>query len=384
VKSPFLDDNLFLLTSDVLLLDDSVLNFIGGSAIPFTQGNPHVGPVHYSPIKALEFPTGVRAEKTTADQVVITGSNSDNVATIYEGTLQALPNTPDSRWHVLQPQFAGQTVTESLFYGPNTSLFDPSLGAGNIRAVGTYQTDSDSTRNHGMMYQGPLDDSGTWTQIDATPLVPPDQSLKNTIPHSTMGDLVVGNYDIDVNASPGHAFIYDIADRSWMELRPTDDQGVPITALSITAYGIWQNGDSNSTSYTIAGGFSDVHNAGIDEGYVVDFDSATKTYSQFTAFNFNNMPALVSHFDGITATANGYNLTGEFLAPDGGIGGFFASIAREADGLFSKADWTPITVPGASLTTGNTVIDNHVLGIYGPGETAPINSYIATVWPQSS
>lgn len=372
------DDNIFLLTSDSLVLtavDNAVLGFIG----PL----PPAGNVAYSLMKILDFPTGVRADKAAPDSVVITGSNSDNVATIYEGTLQALPNAPASRWHVMQPAFAN--VTKSLFYGPNTSLFDPTLGAKNIRAVGTFQQSGDGSQlNHGMMYQGPLDDSGTWTQIDATPLVPTGHTLQNTIPHSTMGNLVVGNYDLDSNTSPGHAFVYNITEKSWMDFRPTDASGMPIPALSITAYGIWQNGGSNSTSYTVAGGFSDVNNDGIDEGYVVDYDSSTKAYSHFTIFNFENMKSLVSHFDGITATANGYNLTGEFVSPaNGGIGGFFASIVREADGSFSTADWVPVAVPGSSVTTGNTVIDNHVLGIYAPGAAVPISSYIATVLPPS-
>ena len=55
-----------------------------------------------------------------------------------------------------------------------------------------------------MIYQGPIDGvGGTWTQID----VPSDganvvggivigTTVADTILHSTMGDLVVGNYDL--------------------------------------------------------------------------------------------------------------------------------------------------------------------------------------------
>jgi hypothetical protein len=63
-----------------------------------------------------------------------------------------------------------------------------------------------------------------------------------------MGDLVVGNYD--TRLSTAHAFIYDMTTDQWTNLNPAG-------SLSITAYGIWQNGDSTSTSYTIAGGYSE-------------------------------------------------------------------------------------------------------------------------------
>jgi hypothetical protein len=367
----------------VTAIDTSVLSFIADP--PATPGNPHSG-VSYASIKGLPDITGisgVRADKATADSVVITAStqlpDGETVASIYQGNLQALPNAPASRWHILRPQFTGENVTKSVFYGPNTSLFDPTLGAGNIRAVGSYRYEGSET-DHGMIYQGPLDGSGSWTQIDAMPLVPVDHTLQNTIPHSTMGTLVVGNYDLDSNTSPGHAFIYNMTDQSWTDI------GLPLQPepLSTTAYGIWQN---DSTHYTIAGGFSDVDNGGINEGYVVDYDAATKTFSDLAIYNFNNMPvrSLVSHFDGITGTANGYNLTGEYVDLDHGdrIGGFFASITREADGSFSQADWTNIIFPNASLTTGDTVIGNNVLGIYAPrGDLSAVSSFIATV-PQS-
>ena len=61
-------------------------------------------------------------------------------AFIYEGPLsQFPPSTNAASLHSFNPTFAGQTVTGSQFYGPNTSLFDPSIGAGNITAVGAYR-----------------------------------------------------------------------------------------------------------------------------------------------------------------------------------------------------------------------------------------------------
>ena len=50
--------------------------------------------------------------------------------------------------------------------------------------------------DHGVLYEGPPDDSGDyWKKID----MPDDVAsgvVRNTIPHSTMGELIVGNYDL--------------------------------------------------------------------------------------------------------------------------------------------------------------------------------------------
>ena len=316
--------------------------------------------------------TGVRSDSSSSDSVVISASKtttgSDTVAALYEGSLAGAAST--ASWYSLNPTFAGQTVNSSTFYGPNTSLYDPSLGAGNVRVVGSYkysESTSGSNADHGMMYQGAVTGGGTWTQLDATPLVT-NGSLINTIAHSTMGSLVVGNYDTSL--STGHAFIYNVANQTWLNLNPAN-------SASVTAYGIWQNGGSSSTSYTIAGGFSDLNSGGIDEGYLVNYDSASNSFSNFKAYNFNNQPisSLISHFDGITATSNGFNLTGDYLA-GGTNGAFFASVSVLGDGSFSDASWRDIAYPIASVTSGNTVISNSVLGIFVNGGT---QSYIAAV-----
>jgi hypothetical protein len=107
--------------------------------------------------------------------------------------------------HLFYPTFAGETVTSSQFYGPNTSLFNPSVGAGNITAVGAYRYTGSSYQN-GMYYTGPVVGSGTYFQ-----LVAPGNgkdAVGDTIPHSTMRNLVVGNFDYQSNPARGHGFIY--------------------------------------------------------------------------------------------------------------------------------------------------------------------------------
>ena len=335
--------------------------------------------------------TGVRAE--SLGTVVITASYNSNGTTqsgLYRGTLQSVLEAPLSKWTMLQPVFANQTVTSSTLYGPNTSFFNPTLGYGKIRAVGSYKYTTGASGpnyDHGSMYEGSIG-SGNWTQLDATSLVPQGDTLLNTICHSTMGDLVVGNYDTTL--ATGNAFIYNVKTTRWVNLNPTGSK-------STTAYGIWQNGGSLSHSYTIAGGFSDVTSDGLDEGYIVDYDSVTLKLSNLKKLNYNNKPisSLISHFDGITGTPNGYNLTGDFVsvqpAPNGGSAapfvpvaeaGFFASVKRMPNGTFGDATWREISFTSrdgsvASATSGNTVVGNNVLGIYVDGTES---SYVATVY----
>lgn len=338
-------------------------------------------------LRALDFSTvtdpnvivtGIRSDSVTEgiDSVVITASynigGGNTVAAIYNGSLSGA-TAPDAVWNQLTPVLSGQTITSSTVYGPNTAVFTPSLGAGNIIAVGSYkytQSVSGTAADHGIIYQGTVSGSGTWTQLDATPLVTGTDSLINTIAHSTMGNLIVGNYDTQLKT--GNAFIYNIGTNTWTNLNPGG-------SLSTTAYAIWQNGGSSSTSFTIAGGFSDLNSLGVDEGYLVDYDSSTGILSNYKTYNYNNLPltSLESHFDGITATADGFNLTGYYTTVDPAVeSGFFASVRVNPDGSFSDATWTDITFPGAPVTTGNTIIDNYVLGFAPTGTSS---SFVTTV-----
>lgn len=310
--------------------------------------------------------TGVRSTSAMTDDVVITASYTDaglTSASIFSGSLAGAAGSSAADWVKFSPGFSG--VTSSTFYGPNTSLFTPGIGAGNVVAVGSYK--NGTAADHGMIYEGPVNGvGGTWTQIDATPLVT-SGTLLNTIAHSNMGSLVVGNFDTDIET--GNAFIYNRTTNVWTNLNPGG-------SASVTAYGIWQN---SSTSYTIAGGLSDVNSAGLDEGYLVNYDSATGLLDHYKTFNYSNAPlsSIVSHFDGISLTATGFALTGDYTVIGGGLGAFSASVTVLPDGSFSNASWTDVTITGASFISGNTVVGNSVLGIYtNAGETL---SYIVTV-----
>jgi hypothetical protein len=307
--------------------------------------------------------TGVRGAGGT--DVVLTGSYQSGGVTqglLYRGPLY--PTTKGTTYTPV-PTFSGQTVTSSLFYGPNTFAFDASLGKGNVRVVGSYQQESTGSDNYGFIYKGPLysgttvPDGATWTEIN----VPSDLTggtVQDTIPHSTMGDLVVGNYDLaSAPLSTGNAFIYDIKSAAWKLF----NFGGSMTNLT-SAYGIWYNGGS---SYTITGG-TDHH--GIQEGFLVDYDSVSQKFSHLTLYEHD----LITHFEGITRTAQGFNLIATTAA-----GAEFASVTVNSDGSFSNAAWTPISYPKSKTSTGNSVYNNVAMGIYSVEGSESFHPYIAVV-----
>lgn len=287
---------------------------------------------------------------------------------LYTGPLSG--GGSSGTWTVLDyPTSPNITVTGTVLYGPD------GLPQGNVRIVGSYTKCEDvqnntGVRNHGLLYDGPPDGlNGNFQTIDYGGPLLPGEVVHNTIVHSTMNGLAVGNFD--TNLLTGRAFVYDIAANQWTELiKPS---------VSITAYGIWYNG---GTSYTIAGGYSNADPNGIDHGYLAHWDSATRQASDWTPYDFDNGPhnrIEVSHFDGITTdNQGGYYLTGEWA---GGVqlGGFFAHVPQMPHRPFGDARWRDIEYPGSVITTGNTVFENNVFGIYFTSLGSPFSGYIANV-----
>jgi autotransporter passenger strand-loop-strand repeat protein len=324
------------------------------------------------------FITGVRADLDSA--VILTGnevtSGADTQAILFQGPLD---DTALGTVYLFTPTFNDETVETSTFYGPDTSIFDPALGSGNVRAVGSYQyTESPAgVINHGMLYQGPLNGSGTWTQID----VPSDGTdvvgdivlsapVEDTILHSTQGDLIVGNYDLQ---GPGgtligaNGVIYNIDTQQFtlMQINGSLDN---LTSL----YGIWQNG-VGSTSYTITGGTRDQH--GLNAGFLEDYDSSTGVFSNLTYYHAFDEPNLVTHFENITAVPGGFDLV---ATTDSGPA--FAFVPVNPDGSFGSATWVPVGLPGSDLLTGNIAYQNIIGGIYNTSASSGgVASYLGTV-----
>ncbi len=266
---------------------------------------------------------------------------------VYKGDLRGYTGPcSHNSWNTLRfPSELNRTVTATSLYGPDIRKHN------NIRVVGNYTTEETSDALLGAMYQGNLDGSGVWTT-----LTPPGAT--NTIAHSTMKDLVVGNYETATIL--GKAFIYDVKTKVYTEI-------IKPRAKTLTAYGIWYNGNDK---YTICGGYSNLDpSSGLDTGYVVDWDNKKHILYNWREYQYNNDPkSLVTHFDGISGDeCNGYTLTGSgLIATDSGLisPAFFASIGRKCNGEFTQAKWERLIFPGSDTTTGNSVVGSTVIGIY--------------------
>jgi hypothetical protein len=357
------------------------------------------GPGAISPIlQTGDLVTGVRG--TTNGNVVLTGSamNGSSVQMtpfLVQGRLtSAAYGAPVS---LLRPPFAG--VTSATFYGPDTHSFNPSsIPAGQVRAVGSYGSSWPplGVRNHGMIYTGPVSGGGSWTSIDvpangantvghvrACPQGQASCFVMDTIAHSTMGDLVVGNYDLNPTISgglvSGNAFIYNLSTRQWTLLRLG---GSLSSGTSI--YGIWQDGGDASVIYTLAGG-SSAHGPfahGNERAFLVNYNEQTGAFGRPRYYNYGNAPAAFTHFDGITAVPGGFNLVAVSSVQSSSMA--FVPVHH---GSFGPATWYPVNVAtsrvcpsGCSMVTGNTVYRNQVMGLYVPsGLSATTNTYLASV-----
>jgi len=343
--------------------------------------------------------TGVRG--TTDGNVILTGAHAtgtddDALPFLYEGPLTSAAEGPN--FSVLNPPFPGRIQT-ATFYGPDTNFFNPdTIPAGQVRAVGSYQTmttppgGNPGVVNHGMIYLGPVSGAGgSWTSIDVPadgsdtvggvrgcPPAPPGCFVMDTIAHSTMGDLVVGNYDLNPgHGVSGNAFIYNISTHQWTLLQLGGS-----LASGTTLYGIWQNGGPGSPDYTLAGG-SSAHGSspgGNQRAFLMNYNERTGTFGKPAYYSYGNAPALFTHFDGITAVPGGFNLVAISSAQASSMA-FVPVTGRHK--AFGRATWYPIPVGTSplcsgdcSMVTGNTVFQNQVMGLYV--SDVP-RTYLATV-----
>ena len=337
--------------------------------------------------------TGVRG--TTNGDVILTGSatgsGTQTIPFLYRGRLTSA--AAGAAVSELTPSFPG--VTSATFYGPDTHFFNTAIPSGQVRAVGTYQSSSAPAGviNQGMIYLGPLSGSGgSWTSIDvpahgadtvghvrACPKIQVKCFVMDTIPHSTMGDLVVGDYDLNPSVPGGlisaNAFVYNMSQHRWTLL----DLGGSRSSQT-TLYGIWQDGGGKSRIYTLAGGSKA---SGVQRAFLMNYNERTQTFGKPKYFSYGNARALVTHFEGITAVPGGFHLVAISSAQEASMAFVPANIRH---GFFGAARWYPANVAtsslcpdGCSIVTGNTVYRNQVMGLYIPtGATAP-HTYLATI-----
>jgi trimeric autotransporter adhesin len=286
---------------------------------------------------------GIR-NSDTSGQYLIAGTSDAN-GLLYEGPISGGGTGYDV-------DYPGATTTS--VYGPDD------LGGGLVRLVGAYKTGDGIVQ--GFVFQGTtadLSNSSDYQTIDYP-------NAQYTYVHSTMGDLAVGNADGPEGNAPigtGHAFLYDVATSSFL----TDI--IYPGSTSTTAYGIWYNG---GTSYTIAGGYTDLLQAGktLAQAYLVSYDSATGQFTNWTSYADPNGlagQALATHFQGISSTEKGVYTLGANSAQAGSstvLQAEWATVRLNPDGTFGPATWVTLSYPGVQGSpTADAVQGNQVVGI---------------------
>ena len=318
---------------------------------------------------------GIRASDTPGQYLMVGTSNSDGL--LFDGTIAGV----------------GTTYTVDYPNAVTTSVYGPDNQPGNqLGLVGSYKNADASTaavKVNGFVFEGTtaqLGNAGNYQTIDAP-------GAEFNYVHSTMGGLAVGNYDSapdhgqgGLPLGPGHAYIYNIAQQKFV----TDI--VYPGSLSDTAYGIWYNG---GTSYTICGGWSPTlvnnlqnQDLPIGNAYLVDYDSSTGQFSNYTTFNYPFGTNFVTHFEGISSVEPGvYTLNADSVqfGSNAPIQGSWVTVRRNSDGSFSSAQWVNLNYPGVDptteITSSNSVYGNQVVGVVIGSSTF---SYQATVYVPSN
>ena len=318
--------------------------------------------------------TGIRQVYGSTD-VYITGNY---VESISNGTLYKGPVTGGGTYYIYNvPDALANSVVAGTTVGGTNVYSAASNESAIVQLTGSYSTvQLGESHAFGFLYTGPVSNNsqtvGVWESINYPSAQTPDHStVENTIPHSIMGNLIVGNYD--TNTLNGNAFIYDMRSKTYNTI--VISPGAKLT----TIYGVWANGGED---YTIAGGYSGISESGLAYAFIADYDAATPGtagVSNINTYTFNNVDALDTHFEGITTDGStGYNLAAGWLQ-SGLIGAAFAHVSRNADGGFeSAATWINVAYPNAS-TTGDTVYQNYLLGEYSLPNESGVNGYVATI-----
>jgi uncharacterized protein with beta-barrel porin domain len=284
------------------------------------------------------FLTGIRGNVITGQDVIAGGGNG---GLIWSTTTQS--------WTA----FPAATVSGVNYPGAiDNTPYGPSFGSygGILRAVGSYQTTASSPYGLGYLYDAAGGASGTLTTLQY-PSAAADPTLF-TIAHSTFGNQVVGNYD--TRLATGNAFLYDIPSGIYTNVNKPG-------AVSTTAYGVWGN--------LIAGGYTGAADArGVAHGYI--YNETTGIWT-----TYDHPGAIETHFEGIAGGGRSgtYNLVTDWTGPDGQP--HAAILHIDAQG---NQSWVDLAVPGAVLTSANSMYGSTALGIY-VDQTGGVHGYTVDV-----
>jgi hypothetical protein len=286
--------------------------------------------------------TGIRKKEGCENIYLISGfyepnpNSSQAISFLYEGKLNG-----KGKWMNLS------------FHDKNTNLYGPNYSPNSeIEVVGNYF--SNNTSNGCLLQmQSAFPNSKKWTII-----IPPFGNTINTIVHSNSEGLAVGNYEL-MEEQVSKAFIYNIQTGNYYRIEKTG-------ALSISAYGIVH---VKKDKYCICGGF--IQNLD-SKAFLVDFDRKTKSFSNWREYTFNNERDVITHFDGISLSESGYTLTGDYVNLSNLDVGFFCKIDKKG-----KATWESVHYPHSLVTSGNSVANDVVIGVYVLPNHTTVNGYVS-------
>lgn len=261
----------------------------------------------------------------------------------------------------------GTTYAVKVPGASSTSVYGPdNLDGSSVRLVGSYRERAThrSVAVNGFLFQGSTNDLGVASDYQTIDY----PGAKYNYVHSTMGNFAVGNYDSPSGdgsgLGPGQDYIYNVTTGSFVT--HVDFPG----SVADTAYGIWYNG---GTSYTICGGYSDqaVNNATnqnqpIGTAFLVDWNSATGQFSNWTSYSFPGAPAgtAATHFEGISSVQPGvYTLNADVYENGKPLTGYLVTVDRNPDGSFGSGAWTNLHYPNHQALSSNSVYGDVVVGI---------------------
>ena len=334
--------------------------------------------------------TGIRQDMN--NDVIITGGTGllNSSAWIYHGPLSNFPTTdtdPDM-YTYFWPHFPNQTTNATTLYSCNTHYFDTRIPEGNMTAVGSYNYE-ESAITESFLYKGDFSGHGEYTEIK----IPPQwfvnetsglnitREVGHTVAHSIMGDIIVGNWlyagkcDLLMllvlsslmssyadEYDRGHVFIMNMVSGEVN----TVDEGLYF-GLSVTFYGVWQNGGMNSTKYTIAGGIYTGEYQNQEHAFLQSYDSRTQTLGPLVKYLYNNDSSYSTHFEGIAGVEGGFSMAVSQIKHGITTASYCFVPYNLTTDTYGEAKWILINntvVNPEFITSGNTVIDYSVLGVY--------------------
>ena len=309
--------------------------------------------INYYSVSDILFWQGIRY---LSDNFYITcGTYSNQTGVLNIGSIEQY--NPSNNYTVIYPE----SVTTSV-YGPNY------VGNGIYSLVGSYKKNNDGNV-YGFYFYGLTSDLSNPNNYKTL-----FTGGNYTYLHSTMENLLVGNYDnilkygtFNLPLGPISAFLFIINIGKKIEI-------VYPGSISNTVYGVWYNGNN---SYTLCGGYSnyaisitDVYSKNglprpIDNAYLVNYNAITNTFINWTSINYPNSNNLLTHFEGISSSSpNKYELAADTINSDktNNIASYI-NVSTDLVGNFIVDKWTDIKYPlPGTITSANSVSNNILVG----------------------